>query len=346
MTKRSLLFASSIVLCSVGAAIGVYFFFTSDHTFSSTTHRIASALLPLSKAANNPQSTPPVPQEFRTVWFTDYSGDLVAAVNRATGQITWEQTFSFPSVPDSGQASNVEFMTVAPNGDLMVTTSNGMLVQEIDRTSHKVVWQYGILNQQYCDKCLHQPKKAFLISNGHEVLVTDANNRRVIIIDKDTNQIVWQYGHTTVMGSQPGYLRGPRFAIPINNETQILLSDTLDKKIMIIDRATKNIVWQFTKSDSTWLQNVYPADDGTFIAEDDLKAEVFEVNKDGKIVWTLHKLADGTALDYVTDTIQLGNGNVLISEGNRRRIIEVNPATGEIVWEFDKAGLITSIAVE
>ena len=309
--------------------------------------------LPLAKDAMRPPTPPQAAKnthtskDFTTVWFADFSGNRIAGVDRTTGKIIWEQTFSFPSVQDSGQASNVEFMTVAPNGNPLVATSNGMLIQEIDRTNHQVVWQYGVLNQQYCDKCLHQPKKTHLFNNGTEVLVTDANNRRVVIINKATKQIVWEYGHKAEMRDAIGYLKGNRFAMPMDETgSQILISDTLTNKIMLIDRATKNIAWQWQDASGKWLQNVFPTSDGTFVAEDHLKNEVFEVNKDGKILWTLHQLADGTTLNYPTDAIKLGNSNVLISEGGKRRIIEVNPLTGEIVWKFTGAGLPTAIAVE
>ncbi|MEO6077735.1 MAG: PQQ-binding-like beta-propeller repeat protein, partial [Candidatus Andersenbacteria bacterium] len=163
--------------------------------------------LPLSKDVKKiltPQAQaipqdPNAGKDFKTAWFADYSGNRIVGVDRASGTIIWNQAFSFPSVEESGQASNAEFMTVAPNSDIMMSNSNGMLIQELDRTSHEVVWQYGVLNQQYCNKCLHQPKKAYLISNGTEVLVTDANNRRVIIIDKATKQVVWEYGHKAEM---------------------------------------------------------------------------------------------------------------------------------------------------
>lgn len=341
MTIRMIFLGSITLLCFLIAEFGTYIFFKSSPIISNTQKNIVHALLPLSSTVYHA-----APQEFTTVWFTDYDGNRVAAVNRATGQITWEQTFSFPSVTDSGQASNVEFMTVAPNGDLMVTTANGMIIEELDRTTHNVVWKYGVLNEQYCNKCLHQPKKAYLF-NGHEVLVTDANNRRVVIIDKNTNQIVWEYGHKAEMRDAPGYLKGNRFAIPMDETgSKILISDTLTNKIMIVDRTTKNIVWQWVDTNGKWLQNVFPTAGGTFVAEDHLKNEVFEVNKDGQVMWTFNKFSDGRILNYPTDAIKLGNGNVLISEGNHGRIIEVNPQTGEIVWQYKKAGLVTSIAVE
>lgn len=324
-----------------------YSYFESQQNITSVYKKTTSALLPIAQKISNIPQASPITQEFKTVWFTDYSGNRVVGVDRATGKITWQQAFSFPSVPDSGQPSNVEFMTIAPGGNPMITTANGMLVQELDRASHEVLWHYGVLNQQYCNTCLHQPKKAYLFNNGTEVLVTDANNRRVVIINKATNQIVWQYGHTAEMRDAPGYLKGNRFAMPLNDQgSKILISDTLTNNIMIIDRATKNIDWQWKDPNGKWLQNVFPSQDGTFVAEDHLKNEVFEVNKSGQIVWTLHQLADGTTLNYPTDAIQLDNGNVLIAEGGRHRIIEVNPQTKEIVWKYTSAGLVTSIAVE
>ena len=52
--------------------------------------------------------------------------------------------------------------------------------------------------------------------------LNDDNNDRVLVIDTRTKRIVWQYGHTGVAGTAPGYLNGPdgidfagpQFALP------------------------------------------------------------------------------------------------------------------------------------
>jgi hypothetical protein len=46
------------------------------------------------------------------------------------------------------------------------------------------------------------------LPNG-DILVNDDHNHRVVVIDRATNQIVWQYGHDGVAGSAPGYLDNP-----------------------------------------------------------------------------------------------------------------------------------------
>lgn len=343
-TRRNLGFLLTIFALSI---TGVALYLTQltpstpDPADPKTAADYRHTYLPLSGDGSTNQNPPMDP---KYIWFSDYKNSNVKAVDHS-GQIVWEQHFSFASANEE-ELSNIEFVTVTPHGNPMVTTANGMLIQEVDRATKKVIWKYGFLNHQYCDQCLHQPKKAYLF-NDNEVLVTDANSRRAIIIDKNTNQVIWEYGVKNIMKDAPGYLKGNRFAMPLDNQgANILITDTLTKRIMVVDRATKNIAWQWEAPDSQWLQNAYPGSDGSFIAEDHLKNKVFKVSRDHQIVWEISTLADGTALKYPTDAISLPNGNVLIAEAGHGRIIEVNPQTRQIIWEYSHAGFVTSIDVE
>ncbi len=291
-------------------------------------------------------------ENFTTLWVSNFSGNSVFAVNRA-GERVWDQHMASAPLPPRSFNTHVEYVTVAPNGNPIIADGEGMMVQELDRKTHALVWQYGVKDIQGHSKgYLHQPDKAFKL-NDHEVLINDGNNRRVIIVDQRTNDIVWQYGKTLTMGSGPGLLRAPTHAVPIESGKQILITDTLDKKLILVDRETKNILWEWEKPDAKWIQHVFPTADGTFILEDRQKNEVFEVNRKGEIVWTLTTLADGSRLNYPTDAAKLGNGNVLITEG-RGRIIEVNPQTKDIVWHYGAgkpaagaaAGFPTTLAID
>ena len=55
---------------------------------------------------------------------------------------------------------------------------------------------------------LNHPSLAFELPNG-DIAVNDDYRDRVVIIDPATRQIVWQYGHTDVAGTAPGYLNTP-----------------------------------------------------------------------------------------------------------------------------------------
>ncbi|MGE5132248.1 MAG: hypothetical protein ACM32E_04980 [Gemmatimonadota bacterium] len=63
----------------------------------------------------------------------------------------------------------------------------------------RLLWRFGGLNH---------PSLAQPLPNG-DILVNDDYNDRVIVIDPTTNKIVWQYGHTGVPGTRPGYLNDP-----------------------------------------------------------------------------------------------------------------------------------------
>jgi len=63
----------------------------------------------------------------------------------------------------------------------------------------RLLWRFGGLNH---------PSLALPLPNG-DILVNDDYNHRVIVIDPVTNKIVWQYGHTGVPGTAPGYLNDP-----------------------------------------------------------------------------------------------------------------------------------------
>jgi DNA-binding beta-propeller fold protein YncE len=49
---------------------------------------------------------------------------------------------------------------------------------------------------------------ARVLADG-DVLVVDSGNDRVIVLDPKTDAIVWQYGHTGIAGTRPGYLDEP-----------------------------------------------------------------------------------------------------------------------------------------
>ncbi|MGN6378594.1 MAG: hypothetical protein ACTHNU_06550 [Gaiellales bacterium] len=55
---------------------------------------------------------------------------------------------------------------------------------------------------------LDHPSLAAMLPNG-DVIVGDDFNDRVVVINPHTNRIVWQYGHTAVGGTGPGYLHIP-----------------------------------------------------------------------------------------------------------------------------------------
>ncbi len=110
------------------------------------------------------------------------------------------RTIHFPS--DLYYPSDANF---TPQGNIICAfyTKPGAVV--IMSPQGKVLWRYS---PSTGPRALNQPSLAVQLTNGL-VLLNDDMNDRIIVIDPRTNRIVWQYGHTGVSGTAPGYLDVP-----------------------------------------------------------------------------------------------------------------------------------------
>jgi hypothetical protein len=94
-------------------------------------------------------------------------------------------------------------------GKLIVTSHSYVGAVEELSTTGTVLWRYGPASGP---GRLRDPSLAQGLPNG-DVLVCDSGTDRILVIDPQTKAIVWQYGHTGVAGSRPGYLDSPDSAV-------------------------------------------------------------------------------------------------------------------------------------
>jgi hypothetical protein len=121
---------------------------------------------------------------------TEINNDWVTQMN-LNGRVAW-------STHPPGVAYPSDTNEIYPGRYLTVDYSQPGQVVEFDSSGHRL-WRFGGLNH---------PSLALPLPNG-DILVNDDYNNRVIVIDPLTNRIVWQYGHTGVPGTAPGYLNDP-----------------------------------------------------------------------------------------------------------------------------------------
>jgi len=121
---------------------------------------------------------------------TEINGDWVDEMS-LTGQVSW-------STHPPGVLYPSDTNEVYPGRYLTVDYSDPGQVVEFDSHGRRL-WRFGGLNK---------PSLGLPLPNG-DILVNDDFNNRVIVIDPVTHRIVWQYGHTGVAGSKPGYLHDP-----------------------------------------------------------------------------------------------------------------------------------------
>lgn len=127
---------------------------------------------------------------------TEIYGDWVDALS-PSGRLLWATHppgVSYPS--DSNEVRPGLYVTVG-------WQSPGIL-ETFDRRGH-LRWRYRPRNGA---PPLDHPSLALPLPNG-DFLVNDDYNDRVIVVDPHTNRIVWQYGHTGIARSAPGYLSRP-----------------------------------------------------------------------------------------------------------------------------------------
>ncbi len=92
----------------------------------------------------------------------------------------------------------------APGDLVAVDRSTPGVVEEFTVTGTPL-WRYDVASGP---NALDRPTLARVLPDGN-VLVADSGNDRVIVIDRASKKIVWQYGHTHKAGSAPGYLHTP-----------------------------------------------------------------------------------------------------------------------------------------
>lgn len=126
---------------------------------------------------------------------TEINGDWVDAMN-LDGTLSW-------AVHPPGIAYPSDTNEVAPGRYLTTDWSSPGQLLLFDAAG-RTLWRYRPTGTA----ALNHPSLALPLPGG-DIFATDDANHRLIVVDPHTNTIVWQYGHTGVAGTAPGYLANP-----------------------------------------------------------------------------------------------------------------------------------------
>ncbi len=163
------------------------------------------------------------------------------------------------------------------------------------------------------------PNNAIELPDGR-LLVTDRNNDRVLVLDRDGN-VPWQYAEG---------IRHPHNAERLENGN-FLIADSDGNRIVEVT-PDKELVWSYGDGSPEmlhWPRHARRLEGGNTLIADSKNSRVIEVTPIGEIVWQ-HR-ADYFSKFYYAQ--KLPGGNVLIADQQGHRLVEVAPA-GAIVWEF------------
>jgi len=126
--------------------------------------------------------------------------------------------------------------TPMDNGDILVSEIRDAWLSRITREG-KVVWSVKAPNIRY-------PSDAFPTVDGRHVIVADFfEPGRVVIFDPATRKVLWQYDGDK---SRPEtMLDHPSIARELPDTLDILIVDDLRHRVIVVDRKSKEIIWQY-----------------------------------------------------------------------------------------------------
>ena len=164
----------------------------------------------------------------------------VLIIDPKTSKITteWGQPGQCKHNPPH-QLAHPNGATPLANGDILVSEITDAWISRITREG-KVLWSVRAPNVRY-------PSDAFPTNDGKQVIVADFSKPgRVVIFDPATGKKSWEYfvkdGETA--------LDHPSLARELPDTGDIIVADDLRDRVIVIDRQTKKIIWQYGQTDT------------------------------------------------------------------------------------------------
>jgi hypothetical protein len=132
------------------------------------------------------------------------------------------------------QLAHANGATPMENGDILVTEITDSWISRITREG-KVLWSVKAPNVRY-------PSDAFPTVDGKQIIVADFwKPGRVVIFDPATRKVTWEYFYKD--GDKA--LDHSSIARELPDTGDILIVDDLNDRVMVVDRKTKDIIWQY-----------------------------------------------------------------------------------------------------
>ena len=231
-------------------------------------------------------------------------------------------------------------------------------VIEIERSTHKIVWQFGNGSDKAGPHSIVGTNDAervgrFTLISGTGIPpsnpplpgcsdpVNGCPDNRVILVDP-AGRIVWQYGQAGVAGADVNQLNTPVHALFLSEFRDhhgfyVMITDQANQRIIVVNRAHQ-IVWQYGMTGvlgigPNQLNNPNSAEllenDHVLIADEN-NNRVIEVTLDHQIV---KQFTAGETVNGAAFASRLPDGNTLITDANNNRIVEVD-TNDVMVWQY------------
>jgi PQQ-like domain len=139
------------------------------------------------------------PMEGGDILVSEITDAWISRITR-DGQVRW--SVKAPKVRYPSDA----FPTVDGKQVIVADFSKPGRVVIFDPATRKATWEYFVASGE---KALDHPSLARELPETGDILVVDDLRDRVLVIDRQSKEIIWQYGVTDTKGHAPGYLNYP-----------------------------------------------------------------------------------------------------------------------------------------
>jgi hypothetical protein len=246
------------------------------------------------------------------------------------------------------------------DGDnILISDQFNNRVIEIERNTHKIVWQFGNGSDKPGPHSIVGVNDAerfgslTLLSGtgtppsnpalpGCSTPVTGCPDNRVMIVDSQ-GDIIWQYGQAGVAGADANQLNTPVHSVFLSgfpNQHRgfyIMITDQGNQRIIVVN-LEREIVWQYGLTGVSGvgpnqLNNPNSAElleNGHVLIADENNNRVIEVTTDYQII---KRFTAGGTVSGAAFASRLPNGNTLITDSNNNRAVEVDPKDA-VVWQY------------
>lgn len=231
----------------------------------------------------------------------------------------------------------------APDGNsLMVNEEDNYDIHIIDYAAREIVWSYGEPDTRGTGPTqFNFPDDAHLLPDG-SVMVADIRNCRIVFIDRQDMTVKQQWGQPgTCRHDPPNFVNLPNGVTPLPNG-DVLITEIPDAWITRITRAGK-VVWSMRAPHVRYPSDAYPTHDGQVIVADYSKpgrVVIFDPAT-GKITWEYMEKSGEKMLNHTSLAMELPNGNIVLNDDWRNRVLVIDRHTKQIVWQYgvnDTAG--------
>jgi len=253
-------------------------------------------------------------------------------------RIVWE----FPSPNLKVYRGNDDVFFSPDGSSLMVNEEDNYDIHIVDYEKRVITWTFGVSDVKGTKPgYFNYPDDAHLLADG-TIVTADIRNCRVQFIDPKTDRVLDQWGQPgQCKHAPPHYLDLPNGSTPLDNG-DVMITEIRGSWISRISRAGK-VAWRVQAPHVSYPSDAFPTRDGQVIVADYSKpgrVVIFDpVTR--KISWEYFVKSGEGMLDHPSLALELPNGDIVLNDDLRHRVLVIDRQTKEIIWQYgvtDKPG--------